>query len=84
MTTTILESNNVRVVFTQTGRNIHTGITVTLEIVRSYDEDLCVYRHGGGSGGLGQGASKVYTNTSLNYDGTDGKGPLTVSNVSTK
>src|SRR6266576_3808435 len=34
-----------------------------------------IYRHGGA--GVGKGASKIYTRVSLNYDGTDGLGPLT-------
>src|SRR5207245_1620758 len=34
------------------------------------------YRHGGA--GMGVGATKVYTRSTLNYDGTDGLGPLNV------
>src|SRR5437879_13305772 len=77
MTTTVTESNNVRVVLTQTGKVYPYG-------QQTYTQDCCItmtktyvfYRHGGA--GSGVGATKVYTRSTLNYDGTDGLGPLNV------
>src|SRR5882757_3962868 len=77
MVTTITEDNNVRVVITQTGKIYPFGDA-------SNPQDCCVtmtkvytfYRHGGA--GTGTGASKVFTKTTLNYDGTDGLGPLNI------
>lgn len=80
MATTVTEDNNVRVVITQTGKVYPFGDA-------SNAQDCCItmtktyifYRHGGA--GTGTGASKVYTRTTLNYDGTDGLGPLNVLNT---
>ena len=78
MNTTVTESNNVRIKITQTGKVWPYGEQ------NSPPQDCCItmtktyvfYRHGGA--GTGQGASKVFTDVTLSYDGTDGLGPVNI------
>jgi hypothetical protein len=74
MAITVTESNNVRVKLTQSGAVRSVGLlSNTADCCITMTKTYVFYRHGNSAG---KGASKVYTQTTLNYDGTDGKGPL--------
>src|SRR6266576_2572381 len=81
MPVTVTESNNVRVVLTQTRSSIFEfGLsTSTPDTNITMTKTSVFYRHGGA--GTGLGASKIYTKTTMTYDGLDGKGPLNIRNV---
>ncbi len=79
MAVTVTESNNVRVVLSQSGNLYSFGAKAgfpTADCCIVMTKTYVFYRHGGA--GVGTGAAKVFTKTSLNYDGTDSKGPLTI------
>jgi hypothetical protein len=73
-TFTVAEQNNVRVKIVQTGP-IHPYGDHTYAADRNVTmtKTYVFYRHGTGSA---VGGAKVYTTTTLNYDGLDGMGPL--------
>ena len=73
-TFTVTEQNNVRVKIVQSGP-IHPygDHTYPADNNVSMTKTFVFYRHGTGSA---TGGAKVYTSTTLNYDGLDGKGPL--------
>jgi hypothetical protein len=78
---TITETNNVRTVLTCTGKVYRYGNKSGFP-----EPDCCVtltktyafYRYGGA--GTGKGGLKIYTESSLLYDGQDRKGPLALPN----
>jgi putative Ig domain-containing protein/malectin (di-glucose binding ER protein)/ASPM-SPD-2-Hydin domain-containing protein/Ig-like domain-containing protein len=77
MTTMVTESNNVRVVITQAGKiRPYGSSTIPADCCITMTKTYAFYRHSGAGSGLG--ALKVYTQATLNYDGTDGLGPVTV------
>jgi hypothetical protein len=76
---TITESNNVRVILTSVGQFREYNIFHPPDCCITVTKTHVFYRHGGA--GTGLGALKVYTNTSMNYDGTDGKGPLSITSM---
>ena len=77
----VTETNNVRTVLTCAGPVFRYGNKAGFP-----EPDCCVrltktyvfYRHGGA--GTGKGGLKIYTETSLLYDGSDKKGPLRLPN----
>jgi hypothetical protein len=77
----VTETNNVRTVLTCAGPVYRYGNKVgfpepdcCVKLTKSY----ALYRHGGAA--TGKGGLKVYTETSLLYDGSDNKGPLILPN----
>jgi hypothetical protein len=73
----IVESNNVRVKVVQSGPVRPYGLlTNAADCCLAMNKSYVFYRHGGGS-------SKVFTKTTLTYNGSDGKGPLTTAGTNT-
>lgn len=73
----ISETNNVRTVLTCSGPVYRYGNKAaypTPDCCVTLSKTYVFYRHGG------EGGLKIYTQTSLSYDGKDGKGPLSLPN----
>ncbi|HMK29476.1 MAG TPA: Ig domain-containing protein, partial [Terriglobales bacterium] len=90
MPITITEANNVRVVLTLGPAKIRAygELQEPADCCTTMTKTMVFYRHGRGAAsynGATQavGASKVYTRTTINYDGSDGLGPLTTAGTNT-
>jgi hypothetical protein len=82
MAITVSESNNVRVKLTQTGPVRSVGnLSNTPDCCMTMTKTYVFYRDG--AIGSSVGASKVYTRTTINYNGTDGQAPLTTVGTGT-
>jgi hypothetical protein len=82
MAITVAESNNVRVKLTQSGAVRSVGLlSNTADCCMTMTKSYVFYRHG--SGTAGSGASKVYTQTTINYNNGDSQAPLTTAGTST-
>ena len=76
---TVVEQNNVRVKIVQSGpMHPYGDHTYAADPNMKMTKTFVFYRHGTGAA---TGGSKVYTSTSLNYDGLDGMGPLNLQHV---
>jgi hypothetical protein len=77
MPITVAESNNVRTKIVQSGPVRPYGLlTNAADCCLTINKTYVFYRHGGGS-------TKVFTRTTLTYNGSDGKGPLSTADTNT-
>jgi len=77
----ITETNNVRTLLSCSGPVYPYGSKAgypTPDCCVKLTKTYSIYRHGGA--GTGKGGLKIYTQTSLLYDGADKKGPLSLTN----